>query len=584
MLSSSTIVIGAFAIVVSLSLSTSAYADDLPVKAATSCAALVKLDAASLPNQTTVISSARMNAATAATPASASPALPEHCEVIGRMNERIGFNSQHYAINFHLRLPSAWNGRFFFQGGAVSNGNLGDALGNLQGQLPTNALALGYAVVSQDSGHDNTINNDPLMNGAQAFGFDPQARLDFGYQSYDLVTQAAKALIRAYYGKPPEKSYYAGCSEGGREGLMMSQRFPEHFDGILAVGPGINIPKAITASAWDTQRLAAVTKQHGHRDRSGQPFVNKAFTDDDLAIAGAAVIAACDALDGLTDGIVDDFPRCTTAVVKPKLDAVTCTGTSTGCLAAAQIEALMAVFDGPKDSQGRATYVSWPWDAGVGHKGSMSELFLSWRSWKLGPYNATDNSGLNIAFVSSAASAILATPPVPRAMHGADLASYMIDVSVDEHVARTAAAGGIYRESVDSFMKADSTDLARFATRGGKIIVVHGVSDGIFSINDSIAWWKGVDAARGGKAADTVRLFAVPGMGHCRTGPATDQFDAFATLVDWVEKSVAPDRIIAKARPSSPWPGRTRPLCAYPSQARYTGTGSIEDAANFVCK
>jgi pimeloyl-ACP methyl ester carboxylesterase len=552
------------------------------------CAALAKLEAASLPNQTTVISSARMNAATPATSATASapasPALPEHCEVIGKMNERIGFNSQHYAINFRLRLPTGWNGRFFFEGGGGTNGGIGNALGRLPGQLPTNALALGYAVVAQDSGHDNTINNNPLMNGEQTFGFDPQARLDLGYQSYDAVTQAAKALIRMYYGKPPEKSYYAGCSEGGRQALMMSQRFPEHFDGILAVGPGINIPKATTAAAWDTQTLAAVAKESGLVDRSGQPFVNKVFTDDDLALAGEAIIGACDALDGLADGIVDDFPRCTTAVVKSKLDAVTCAGKRGKCLTAAQVEALVTIFDGPKDSQGRATYTSWPWDAGIGHKPSMYLPYFSWRSWKMGPYDAMENSALNATFISSATSAILATPPVPRAMHGADLAKYMIDVPVDDHVARSAASGGIYRESGDSFMKADSTDISRFTSRGGKIVVVHGVSDGIFSINDSIAWLKGVDAAQGGKAADAVRLFAVPGMGHCLSGPATDQFDAFTALVDWVEKSAAPDRIVAKARPQSPWPGRTRPLCAYPKQARYSGAGSIEDAANFVCK
>jgi hypothetical protein len=584
MLSTSTIVIGAFAGFVSFSIPTSSYAGDPPAVPAAACAALAKLNAASLPNQTTVITSAKVNAATAAIPATATPALPEHCEVIGKMNERTGFNSQRYAINFRLRLPSAWNGRFFFEGGGGTNGGVSNALGRLPGQLPTNALALGYAVVAQDSGHDNTINNNPLMNGEQTFGFDPQARLDLGYQSYDVVTQAAKALIRAYYGKPPEKSYFAGCSEGGREALMMSQRFPEHFDGVLAIGPGINIPKAITAVAWDTQALAAVAKDWGLVDRSGQPFVNKVFTDDDLALAGDAIIAACDALDGLADGIVDDFPRCTTAVVKPKLDAVTCTGKWEHCLTAAQVEALVTMFDGPKDSQGRATYTDWPWDAGIGHKPSMNLPYWSWRSWKMGPYNATENSGHNTTFISSATSAIIATPPVPRAMHGADLAKYMIDVPVDDHVARAAASGGIYRESVDSFMKANSTDIARFTTRGGKIVVVHGVSDGIFSINDSIAWLKGVDTAQGGKAADAVRLFAVPGMGHCMSGPATDQFDAFTALVDWVEKSAAPDRIVAKARPGTPWPGRTRPLCAYPSQARYKGTGSIEDAANFVCK
>jgi feruloyl esterase len=182
-----------------------------------------------LPNPTTRITAATLNASTAT--------LREHCEVLGRMNERTGVNAQNYSIKFHLRLPTEWNGRFFFEGGGGSNGNLGNALGNLQGQQRTNALSMGFAVVSTDSGHDNAINNDPNRNGTVTFGFDPQARRDFGYNSYDQVAQAAKALIRAYYGRAPERSYYAGCSEGGREAMMMSQRFPDYFDGIR-VPPG----------------------------------------------------------------------------------------------------------------------------------------------------------------------------------------------------------------------------------------------------------------------------------------------------------------------------------------------------------
>src|SRR5579862_1463870 len=184
------------------------------------------------PNAMTVITSARYQPASAAQ--GNTPALPEHCEVLGKMNERTGANGQTYAIKFHLRLPAAWNGRFFFEGGGGSNGNIGNAYGNLQGQQRSNALTLGYAVVSQDSGHDNRENNDPARNGAQTFGFDPQARLDFGYNSYDQVTQVSKALIQAYYGRAPERSYFVGCSEGGREGMMMSQRFPTYFDRILA--------------------------------------------------------------------------------------------------------------------------------------------------------------------------------------------------------------------------------------------------------------------------------------------------------------------------------------------------------------
>src|SRR6516164_3788129 len=208
-----------------------------------------------LPNPTTAITAATLSAAAA---------QPEHCEVNGKINERVGVNNQRYAIKFHLRLPTNWNGRFFFEGGGGSNGNLGNALGNLQGQQRGNALSLGYAVVSQDSGHDNRENNDPQRGGSTTFGFDPQAGLDFGYNSYDQGTQAANALIRIYYGRPPDRSYFVGCSEGGREGMMMSQRFPDYFDGILACAPGFRLPKAaLYGHTWDAQSFAEVAKAAG---------------------------------------------------------------------------------------------------------------------------------------------------------------------------------------------------------------------------------------------------------------------------------------------------------------------------------
>jgi hypothetical protein len=212
------------------------------------------------------------------------PALPEHCEVKGRLAERAGANGQQYAINYRLRLPTMWNGRFFFEGGGGSNGNLGAAVGVLQGNQPTVALALGYTVVSQDSGHDNMTNNDPMRGGAQTFGFDPQARIDFGYNSYDQVARASKAIISQYYGRAAEKSYFAGCSEGGREGMMLSQRFPNDFDGILACSPGFNLPRAAVAEAWDSQAFADVARASNLLDANNQPFVNKTFTDQDLLL------------------------------------------------------------------------------------------------------------------------------------------------------------------------------------------------------------------------------------------------------------------------------------------------------------
>jgi pimeloyl-ACP methyl ester carboxylesterase len=258
------------------------------------CSDLTHINAATFPNHTIAVTSATLKAASQAVTNPGGrggvPALPQHCEVIGKLNERTGASSQHYAIAFHMRLPVAWNSKFFFEGGGGSNGNLGDAYGNLQGQQTTNALTLGYAVVSQDSGHDNSLNNDSTLNGAQTFGFDEQARLDFGYNSYDQVTQTAKAVIRTYYGKAPERSYYVGCSEGGREAMMMSQRFPDYYDGVLACSPGFKLPKAAIAEAWDTQALAAVPRATGINDPSGEPFINKAFTDDDLTLVARAVL------------------------------------------------------------------------------------------------------------------------------------------------------------------------------------------------------------------------------------------------------------------------------------------------------
>jgi hypothetical protein len=546
------------------------------------CTSLQALAGGALPNPTTVVTSAKMNPPKEAQ--GKTPALPEHCEVLGKMNERTGVNSQKYAIHFHLRLPTNWNGRFLFEGGGGSNGNLGAALGNLQGQQRTNALILGYAVVSQDSGHDNAVDNDPNRGGTVTFGFDPQARLDFGYRSYDQVTQAAKALIRAFYGKPPERSYYAGCSEGGREAMMMSQRFPEYFDGILACAPGFNLPKAaVFGHAWDAQALADVAKASGIDDRFGEPFLNKAFTDEDLDMVAQAVLAACDRLDGLEDGIIENLKGCSAEMVAPKLTAITCPGAKGSmCLSAAQVTALKKIFAGPRDSKGELLYADWQWDRGIGGKNGGS-YYQGWRVWKMGAYDAPGNSAIIATLGSASVSALFVTPPVEVAATGAAPLAHLLSINFDREGAKLDATSGEYTTPVSDFMRANSTDLAAFRRRGGKLVIVHGASDPVFSIHDTIHWWNEVNRVNNGTAADFVRLFAVPGMNHCAGGPATDQFDAFGALVNWVEKGKAPDAIVATAGPASPWPGRTRPLCVYPRQAHYKGSGSIEDAANFSC-
>ncbi len=521
------------------------------------------------------VTSAKMNPASAA--ARGTPAMPEHCEVLGKLNERAGANGQHYSIQFRLRLPAAWNGGFFFQGGGGSNGTIGNAAGNMQGQQQKTALELGYAVVSQDSGHDNATNNDPNRNGTQTFGFDEQARADFGYNSYDEVTRAAKALIQAYYGRPAARSYYVGCSEGGREAMMMSQRFPNYFDGILACSPGFRLPKAaLFGETWDTQVYAALAKTQGVYDRFGQPLLSKTFSDEDLDLAAQAVLGACDALDGLEDGSIDNFPACTSDAVAPKLAAVTCKGPKrNACLSTAQVDALKKAVAGAKNSKGEMLYADWAWDRGIG--GRLGDNYnQGWRSWKLGAYDAGTNSGINATLGAGSVAAIFTTPPAAVATAGAGLMAFLQGIDFDRDADKVTAAL--------SFMKADSTDLAAFKNRGGKIVIVQGVSDPIFSIKDTINWWTDLNRVNNGQASDFARLFAVPGMNHCSGGPATDQFDAFAALVNWVEKNVPPDSIVAKAGNATPWPGRTRPLCSWPKQARYNGSGSIEEAGNFSCR
>ena len=514
----------------------------------------------------------------------ATPALPEHCDIAGEFTGHTGANGQRYAIKFRLRMPTAWNGRFFFQGGGGSNGNVGDALGALQGNQPTVALALGYAVVSQDSGHDNTANNDPMRGGSQTFGFDPRARIDFGYNSYHQVAMLSKEMIGTYYGKAPEKSYFAGCSEGGREGMVLSQRFPGDFDGILACSPGFNLPRAAVAEAWDSQAFAEVARASRLLDVDSQPFVNKAFTDQDLLLVSNAVLAACDGLDGAADGLVQDFPACTTAAVAPTLSAITCAGAKTeSCLSPVQVAALKKVFGGARTARGEAVYAGWAWDAGIG--GKVGDVYnQGWRAWKLGAYGATANTAINLTLGASALPSIFVTPPVAVSMSGGGAAAYALAFDVDRYRAALTNRAGEFRQSALEFMKADSTDLAAFKRRGGKLVIVQGVSDPVFSILDTIDWWNAVNKKNGGRAAEFARLFAVPGMNHCAGGPSTDRFDAFGALVNWVEQGSAPDRIVATARMGTPWPGRARPLCAYPKLAHYTGTGSIEEAGSFVCQ
>ncbi len=496
-----------------------------------------------------------------------------HCDLMGKIDTRKGIDGKTYAIGFHLRLPDNWNKRFYFQGGAGSDGDVGDALGG-------GAMAAGYAVVSTDAGHSNDPapagDNDPTSGGACAFGIDPQARLDYGYHALDVVTRAAKILIRGYYGIDPAYSYFVGCSNGGRQGMVASQRFPSYFDGIVAGAPGFNLPKAALVGPFNAQVLAPLATRSSTQ---GQPYLADIFSNADLDLARKAILAACDGLDGVIDGISANPEGCTIERVSPALKAVTCSGDkNSGCLSPGQVQALKKIYAGPVNSRGEALYAPWQWDAGITAPTSL-------RLWSLGMPAPTGkppvNNAIKLTMGASSVALVFVTPPKVTPMSAIE--AYAFHFNFDTEAPKIFQTAGPYTQSSMEFMAAHATDLSPFKNRGGKMVLYHGCSDGSFSPLDTIDWYKSMDAAMAGGARSFARLFLVPGMGHCATGPGTTQFSAFSALVEWVEGNRAPERILATAPTETPWPGRTRPLCPYPEIAAYSGSGSIEKAESFVC-
>ena len=481
-----------------------------------------------------------------ATAVPASQNLPAHCDVRGSANPHEGANHSHFAIGFEVRLPDHWSGRFLFQGGGGNDGILNNVFGNNTGAPGSpSALAHGFAVAATDGGHNGRT--------AASFGFDQQARIDHAYNAYDKTTQIAKALIRAYYGKLPDKSYVIGCSGGGRHAMMFTQRFPEYYDGAVACAPAMRVSSGATISAaWESQLYNKISPSAP----DGGRVISQAFSNEDLNLVSSAILKSCDALDGAADGAVDNYQRCK---FDPKM--LECPGAkNAGCLTSAQVSALSSGFAGPHNSAGKALYSGWAWDPGIAAPG--------WRQWKLG---TSPTAAANSAFVSLMQDALgneFITPAAPGFS--------IFDFNFDRDPARMEAESMLYDTYRDD-------KLAAFHQHGGKLLFFHGLADPIFSALDTIDYYNRLAKNNGGIAAleNWSRAFFIPGMTHCAGGPATDVFDGLATIIDWVENGEAPERVLASGKS---FPGRTRPLCAYPKQAHYLGKGSIEDAAHFVCQ
>ncbi|SDO89219.1 feruloyl esterase [Rhodoferax sp. OV413] len=480
--------------------------------------------------------------------ASSGDFLPGHCTLTGSINPRVGVDGRNYAIGFQLSLPDNWNGRFLYLGGGGNDGTLRDtSLSSSISIATASPLGQGFAVVSTDAGHSGT---------SALFGLDPQARIDHAYNAHDKTAVSAKELIRQRYGRTPDKSYFSGCSGGGRQGMMFSQRFPDYFDGITAGAPAMRVSSGATVAAmWNNRQLTAIAPQDG----AGNPILSQAFSDADLNLTAQAINSACDGADGVVDGMVNNVQACS---FNPAV--LQCVGAKTAsCLSSAQVGALQDVFGGPKNSAGSALYTGQPWDPGLAAPG--------WRSWTLGSSTtATPDSRYNTLMRDALVHEFF-TPPDPT--------FNALNFNFDTDPARMAWFSAVYDTYVDATLTA-------YQKHGGKLLLIHGMSDPIFSASDTLAYYARLSANNGGLAATQgfARTFLVPGMNHCSGGPATDSFDSLQTMVDWVEKGIAPDTIRAVATASNSYfPNRSRPLCAYPLYAKYKGSGSMEDASNFSC-
>lgn len=455
--------------------------------------------------------------------------MPSYCRADGEIDPRIGMDGKRYAIGFAIALPDKWNGRFLFQGGGGLNGAVNPPLGAVaSGNDP--ALARGFAVVSTDTGHKGAVFDASFMK-------DQQAALDFAYVAVGKVTTVAKQIIAQYYGAPAGHSYFVGCSTGGREAMLVAEKYPTYFNGVVSGDPAMRTDNSNAEDAW----AAVAFNQIAPKDASGKPETGKVFSPSDRKLLIDSILTECDAKDGLKDGMIFNFQAChyNPAVLQ-------CSGTKTdACLSAVQVGALQKAFSPLKDSIGNELYPAFPYDTGITASGP----------------------GTGIPGIVPSA--------VPTSPFGPDLAT-TYDPDAEE---RTIDADGT-RKLIDTY---DWTNLSTFSGRGGKLLFYHGLSDPWFSPLDTLGYYEKMARANGGldQVENWSRIYFVPGMSHCGGGPATlDQFDMLSAVVNWVEKDAPPDAVIATGKD---FPGRSRPLCAYPKHAQYKGSGDPQNAANFVC-
>ena len=439
--------------------------------------------------------------------------LPAFCRVAATLTP-----TRDSDIKIEVWMPSqGWNGRFL----GVGNGGWA---GNISYPAMAEALGRGYAVASTDTGH--------VGNGGDAsFALGhPEKLIDFGYRAVHEMTATAKAVVRAFYDSAPRFSYWNGCSTGGKQGLTEAQRFPADYDGIVAGAPANNWTPLMTGLLWAGRATLG--------DQASRIPAEK------FGVLNRAALTACDAQDGVADGVIEDPRSCR---VDPQV--VLCKAADgADCLTAAQVEAARKIYGSATNPRtGEALFPGLP-------PGSE----LGWGAAAGGP----------------------APFPIPDSHF-----KYVVfeDPTWDFRTLDFDRDVALAQRVDNGTLTAVNPDLNAFVTRGGKLLIYHGWNDQLITAHNSVNYYESVRSTLGAARTDAaVRLFMAPGMAHCSGGPGPNQADWLGALEQWVERGVAPSRIIASRRTNAAV-DRTRPLCPYPQVARYGGKGSTDDAANFSC-
>jgi len=473
-------------------------------------------------------------------PGGATSPVPAHCLFRVVIDPRESdIEGVSFGTGIELRMPLDWNGRFLVQGGGGLNGSLNPALGSVSGA--SSALARGFVVMSNDGGHRGRSNID------SSFGIDQQAKIDFGYQAVQRATLEAKSLIDRYYGRDPDYSYFMGCSTGGREAMMAAERMPLEFDGIVAGNPSWNLTRVAMNQVWSLQTVTRIAPL----DDDGKPVLSAAFTDTQLQGMVSALLEKCDALDGLEDGMINDYKACTFDPAEMQCGA----GNSAAgiCLSSDQVAGLKDIVGGTRNSRGESLYGNTFYDTGLANP--------AWRSMHLGNGN---NPPANASLGRDTLRLFAMTPPRP------DLDPLEFDFD---------------RDTLTTFETAAINDPngrlhTTFVENGSKLIIYHGLSDQAMWAGPLINWYENLLPRDEAGPQDWARMFLVPGMTHCGGGQATDQFDMLTTIQNWVELAQAPNSILATSRAM---PDVSRPLCPYPQVARFDG-GDPNDAESFSCQ